>query len=579
MPFDSLPNLDALSPEASVVGLLTLAVAGVLLTRALKLPSILAYLGIGVFISATNIDLLPGDNDIRDIAEFGIAFLMFSIGLEFNIRSLSAMRQKVLGLGPAQIILTAAGTALVTWIGYNQDWRTGVAVGLAIAMSSTAIMAKLLTERFELHSRHGRRTMAVLLFQDLAVVPSLLIIPALALNQDNLGQALLSTLLLTSVALALMFWIGRKVVNGLFAVTARFHSSELFMLTVLWLVLALSFTTSAVGLSDAMGAFIGGILVSETLYRHEVEADIRPFRDILLGLFFVSIGMMLDLSYVFSHIAIITLGLALLLFGKALVILLVVKANRAPWPVAIRTAAQLAMAGEFGIVLLTLAFSHALIQDEIFQATLAVMLLSMFLAPFVINGAARLADQIEKGSSPEDPRGNFQTHTHQNYRHQFDQHVLICGFGRTGHLVAEFLTEERLAWVAIDINARRVHDAVHEYGQIIFGRAERPEVLSAAGLHTARLVVICFPDPAAVERMLSAIRRVRPDIRIVVRAPDDSYRIPLIKLGAAEVVPEVFESGLSLAEATLRQLGVSEEQTRAKTNALRNTRYGPAARI
>ncbi len=574
MPTLNLESLASLSPIASLVMLLTLAACGVLLTRVLALPSMLAYLCIGVVISATGIDLLPGDNDIREIAEFGIAFLMFSIGLEFSIARLRKMQQKVLGLGPAQLLITALGSMLVTWIGYDQGWRAGLAVGLAVAMSSTAIMAKLLTERFELHSRHGRRTMAVLLFQDLAVVPCLIIIPALALNPDNLLTALGTSILLSILTLILMFWIGRKLVNALFTLMSRFHSPELFMLTVLWLVFTLSYVTEHAGLSEAMGAFIGGILVSETLYRHEVEADIRPFRDILLGLFFVSIGMMLDLSYVFSHLPLIALGLLLLILGKGVIALLVVRFNRAPWSVAIKTAAQLAMAGEFGIVLLTLAFNNGLVGDEILQSTLAVMLLSMFLSPFIIGAASRLAESIDRHSVPEgsDALSHHMAPAAMHQAHP-DAHVVICGFGRTGHAVAEFLSAERIAWVAIDVNARRIEDSIHEYGHIIFGRAERPEVLSAAGLNSARLIVICFPDPDAVERMLIAIRRTRPDVKIVVRAPDDSFRLRLTQLGATEVVPEVFESGLSLAEETLRQLDIPVERSAATVKAIRAARY------
>lgn len=216
--FSSLAHyLPELSAEASIVALLALAVLSVLLMRALRLPSMLAYLLIGVFITATGIDLLPGDDDVSEIGEFGIAFLMFSIGLEFNVAKLLQMRHLVLGLGPAQMLLTALGTMLVTWFGYDQGWRPGLAVGLAVAMSSTAIMAKLLSERFELHSHHGKRTMAVLLFQDLAVVPCLIVIPALAMNPDNLGRVLGISLIVTVVTLLLMFWLGRKLVNQLLA--------------------------------------------------------------------------------------------------------------------------------------------------------------------------------------------------------------------------------------------------------------------------------------------------------------------------------------------------------------------------
>lgn len=568
-------EFSTLSYQAGLVSLLILAVIGVLLTRIFRLPSMLAYLLIGVLISVTGIDLLPGDDDMREIAEFGIAFLMFSIGLEFSIAKLIHMRSKVLGLGPAQMLLTAFGTMMVTWIGYDQGWRAGLAVGLAVAMSSTAIMAKLLTERFELHSRHGQRTMAVLLFQDLAVVPCLIIIPALALNPYDLPKVLVSSLILSTVTLFLMFWIGKRLVNRIFGLISRFHSPELFMLTVLMLVLGLSFITENAGLSGAMGAFIGGILVSETLYRHEVEADIRPFRDVLLGIFFVSIGMMLDLGYVFTHIPIIALGLFLLILGKGIVVMLAALANRTPQPIALKTASQLAIAGEFGIVLITLAFNNELISAEILQSTLTVMLLSMFLSPFIIGGVDRYADWLESTSPPPIDYGSVRHHTPDPLVHREtpNNHVLICGFGRTGHAVAEFLSAEDIAWAAIDVNPRRVEEATHEYGHVVYGRAERPEVLSAAALHTAILVVICFPDPASAERMLPAIRRVRPDIKIIVRAPDDTYRDHLKALGATEVIPEVFESSLSLAEETLRQLDVPLDRANEKIRALRAARY------
>lgn len=566
----SFSNLVENSIEASIVILLTMAVGSVLLMRVLRLPSMLAYLLIGVVIRFTEIDMFPGDGDIRHIAEFGIAFLMFSIGLEFNIARLVKMRRKVLRLGPAQMLVTAVATMIVTWVGYDQGWKAGLAVGIAIAMSSTAIMAKLLTERFELHSRHGRRTMAVLLFQDLAVVPCLLLIPALGRNSDNLVFALSGGIAIGVLTLLTMFWVGRKVVNGLFNLVSRFHSPELFMLTVLWLVFSLSYVTESAGLSAAMGAFIGGILVSETFYRHEVEADIRPFRDLLLGLFFVSIGFMLNVDYVFNNLPLIALGLTFLIIGKGLVAFLVVKINRAPLPVALRTAAQLAMAGEFGIVLLTLAFSHALITPDIFQSTLAIMLLSMFLAPFIIETAKRVAEWSE-GTDHVVPLHN--SIEKPNDTNVLERHVLICGFGRTGHMVAEFLSAEAIPWSAIDINPLRIHEAAHELGAIIYGRAERPEILNAAGLKSAYLIVICFPDPASVERMLTRIRKTRPDVAIIVRAPDDTYRERLLLLGATEVIPEVFESGLSLAEVTMRQLNIPMERTIAKVALLRQKRY------
>lgn len=342
-----MPDLSSvmLTPLSSVLLLLTLGVAFVALARALRLPSLLAYLSIGMLLGPHGLGLLVETEQTSDVAEFGVVFLMFSIGLEFSLSRLFSMRHLVFGLGGAQVLITLGGTVLVTLLVYGQDWRVGVAVGAACAMSSTAIVSKVLSERLELHSQAGRQTMAVLLFQDLAVVPLLILIPALGARSEHLGEALSIAMGQAALVLVAMVLVGQRLVGRWFNAIARMKSAELSMLNVLWIVVGLSFLTFHAGLSMALGAFIGGMLIAETLYRHQVEADIRPFRDVFLGLFFVTIGMLLDLPYVLRNLPAVLLALVLLILAKAGVVLVLGLIKRNSPEVALRTAFQLAQGG------------------------------------------------------------------------------------------------------------------------------------------------------------------------------------------------------------------------------------------
>ena len=381
----------------AVLLLLTSATGAVFLTRRFRLPSLLAYLVIGIALGPHGFKVLAELEEVGALAEFGVVFLMFSIGLEFSLARLRTMRTLVFGFGGAQVLLTACATTLVAMYGYGQRWEVGLVVGLAASMSSTAIVARILSERFELHSRSGRQTMGVLLFQDIAVVPCLILYPALARPSVDLGQSMLIAAAQTAVVLLILIGLGKRPMKMLLDTVAHRHSEELFVLTTLWIVLALGYATHAAGLSLALGAFIGGMLISETMYRHQVEADVRPFRDILLGLFFVSVGMMLDLVYVLTHFPLLLLAVFLLVTGKGLVVLLVAALSRSRLDVGLRTAAQLAQAGEFGLVLIQLGFSLKLIGQDVFQLTLSAMLVSMFVAPFLIEWAARFSGQIARG--------------------------------------------------------------------------------------------------------------------------------------------------------------------------------------
>ncbi len=547
--------------------LLSAAVGAVSVARRLRAPSMLAYLMVGIVLGPHGLNMLAESHTVDTFAEFGVVFLMFSIGLEFSLVSLNRMRKAVFGYGTAQMALTVLGTALVTRYGYEQGWRAGVAVGLAVAMSSTAIVAKMLSERFELHSRSGRQTMGVLLFQDLALVPCLLLFPALAQPDEDLVRPLLLAGVQAAVVLVILVVVGQKLMGRIYDSVANYKSEELFVLATLWIVVGLSYATGRAGLSLALGAFVGGMLISETVYRHQVESDIRPFRDILLGLFFVTVGMMLDLGYVLNNFDRLLLALGLLVAGKGVVVLLVVLAGRTPLDVALRTAGQLAQGGEFGLVLMEFARQLKLVEDDVFQVTMAAMLFSMFLAPSLIERVANLGKSMARGDRAH-RKPAIRAIAEESA--ELSDHVILCGFGHTGQRIAGFLAAEDIPYLALDLDPQRVQGAS---GRVAFGNADRAEVLRAAGIDKARAVVITYPDVRSALQVLRRVREHHPDIPVVVRSPDETDVGKLKAAGATEVVSDVLEGSLMMATETLTHLGVPIERAIGQVRAVRAERY------
>ena len=366
------------------------AVLGVVACRSLKLPPMLGYLAAGILIGPHAFALTQNSEGVRHLGEFGVVFLMFSIGLEFSLSKLRAMRQYVFGLGLMQVALTmVAGMAgallLARWLGgaWDMGWQTALALAGTLAMSSTAIVVKLMAERAELESEHGRRVLGILLFQDLAVVPLLVLIPALGSSPDRLLVALGLALLKATLLVGLLLSGGQRVMRWWLTQVARRKSDELFMLNLLLITLGLAWLTELAGLSLALGAFIAGVLVSETEYRHQVGTDIRPFHDVLLGLFFITVGMMLDWHILVERWALVLLLLAGPLLLKMAIILALSRAMGSTTGVGLRAGLYLAQAGEFGFVLLSLTQTHGLVQPALMNPILAAMVLSMLATPFL----------------------------------------------------------------------------------------------------------------------------------------------------------------------------------------------------
>ena len=564
-----------------VLALLTAAVFAVALAKVFRLPSMLAYLAIGIAVGPHALGWLQESEQTERLAEFGVVFLMFSIGLEFSLPRLISMRWQVFGLGGAQVAATTLATMAIAYFG-GIPWQGGLALGAIYAMSSTAIVGRLLAEKLDLHSASGRRTMSVLLFQDFMVVFMLILIPALT-DTSRLAAALGTALAQTLAVLLLVIVAGRPLIRRWFDFVVRRKSTELFMLNVLWITTALAFLTDWAGLSLTLGAFLGGMLISETMYRHQVEADIRPFRDVLLGLFFITIGALLDLAIVWQRIEWVALVLIGLVAGKGLLMLIVTRLSGADTAVAFRTAAQLAQAGEFGFVLLTLASVNGLLAPEVVQPSLAGMLLSMLAAPFVIERSRAIGEKLS--------RDDWLRHSaalQEVAAHAFgiQDHAIVCGYGRTGQSVARFLYKEKIPFIALDMDAHRVQQALTAGENVVFGNAERREVLLAAGIERARIVVVTSPDVPSALKVLGIVRSRRPDLPVVVRAADDAHLDELRRAGATEVVPEVMEGSLMLAAQTLTRLGVplrrvlrDVEEARARRYDLLRERYSEAPAV
>ncbi|MGB5082476.1 MAG: monovalent cation:proton antiporter-2 (CPA2) family protein [Burkholderiales bacterium] len=553
----------------SVLILLASGVLVVGLFRWLHLPPLLGYLLVGVAVGPFALAWIPDTDEGRHLAEFGVVFLMFSIGLEFSLPKLFQLRRAVFGLGGAQVMLTiAAVLALGAMAGAS--WRVALAVGGALAMSSTAIVLRIVADRVQLETPHGRDIVGVLLFQDLAVVPLLIVVPAIAEGSGDLAQQLVLALAKAAVVLLVLLFVGQRLMRGWFHVVARRRSHELFILNVLLITLGLSWLTQRAGLSLALGAFLAGMLIAETEYRHQVEEDIRPFRDVLLGLFFVAMGMRLDLGTVAAHLVVVLALTALLIAFKFGLVAALARAFGAGSGSALRTGLALAQGGEFGLVLIGQAQSGALLERDLFQLVVAAMLLSMLVAPFLIQASDRL---VLRWSSAEWMQQSLALHRVAVQSLATERHVVLCGYGRTGQRLAHLLEQEKIECVALDTDPERVRGAAAAGERVVFGDASRREMLVAAGIARASVLVITFSDTPLALRILHHARELNPALPVIVRTVDDADMDRLIAAGAAEVVPETFESSLMLASHALVLLGVPLKRVVRRIRDVREHRY------
>ena len=571
--------------ELTLVYLLA-AVLGVVVCRSLKLPPMLGYLAVGVVIGPNALALAENSQGVRYLGEFGVVFLMFVIGLEFNLAKLRAMRSHVFGLGLFQVALTMLAATLATLLlaslapkVWGMSWQTALALSGALAMSSTAIVVKLMVERLEMDSEHGKRVMGVLLFQDLAVVPLLVLIPALGAAGEELAGALALAAVKATLLIAVLLVGGQHVMRWWLTLVARRKSEELFVLNLLLITLALAWLTELAGLSLALGAFIAGMLISETEYKHQVETDIRPFHDVLLGLFFISIGMLLDWRLVLERWPLVLLLVTLPILFKAVLVTLLARGLGASWGISLRTGLYLAQAGEFGFVLLTLAQANALVPPALLNPILASMILSMLATPFIVMYSNRI---VMKLVASEWLQQSLQMTTIARKSINANKHVIICGYGRSGQNLARMLEGEGIPYMALDLDPDRVRQAAAAGDSVVFGDAARLQALMAAGLARASAVVVTFVEVQGALKVLAHTRSHAPQVPVIVRTRDDHDLEKLRAAGAAEVVPEAIEGSLMLASHALALVGIPmrrvirivQDQRDARYNLLRGYFHG-----
>lgn len=552
-----------------IILLLISSVVFLTLFRYLKLSATIAYFVVGILLGPSAAGFLHDSESVRHFVEFGIVFLMFSIGLEFSLPKLNSMRGILFGLGGAQVLITLATSLFISRL-FGLDFTMAFVVGSALTMSSTAIVSKLLIERLDLNSRHGKLSIGILLFQDIAVIPILILIPALSSQSIDINTIFISISLKVILLLSILFWLGKPVMNFWFGLVAKQKSRELFVLNVLMVTMFFAYLTELAGLSYALGAFLAGMLISETRYRYQVESDISSFRDILLGLFFISVGMMLNLNVFFDNFWVILSILFAYTLFKASLIALLTKAFKYELGVGIRTGVILGQAGEFSFVILALANEQNLIGGEILQIVLSVCLLSMITASFLIPYNGKIARFLSRSYTKNSQKNIDKI---DEVGHNLSDHVILCGYGRSGQFLGRFLKEENISFIAIDMDLNRVNDAASAGEKVMYGDASRRVVLNAAGISTCKAVIITYADDRASSKVLSVIRESYLELPIIVRTTDETSIERLQEEGASEVVPEVLEGSLMLGSHALIMLGIPLGRVVKKIRAFRSERY------
>ncbi len=550
-----MPN--TLLTESLVV---IIAAAGAIgLVRRVGFPPILGYLLAGLAIGPHGLAVLAPSEGTAFLSELGVVLLMFMVGLEFSLPKMIAARATVFGAGACQVALTTLGVALAARL-LGAGWLAAVVMGGVVAMSSTAITLKQLSDDGELGSQHGRLAVGILLFQDLAALPFLVLVGTS--GEDFSAVTLSGQLLAAALAFVLIAVVGQRVFRAALAWAAQGRSPELFLLCSLALALGTAFAAHAAGLSAPIGAFLAGMAVGESDFRHQIEDDVRPFRDILVGLFFITIGMQIDPS-VLAAAPLAVLGwIGVFLAGKAALATLAAVVLRWPVQVALRVGVILAHGGEFGLLLLTQAMTAGMIEPSPGQAMLVALALTMGLAPILIQRSAAIANLVGIAAMPDEeaapPPG-----------HALEDHVVLCGCGRVGRLVALVLEAAKVPYIAIESDLSRFREAKRAGHHAVFGDASRARTLHRVGAQRARLLAVTFDERRVVERLLHHARHDNAGIVAIVSAGDDRALATIAETGANVVFPENLAAGLALADQILLLSGLSQEQAASIVTEIR----------
>ena len=553
---------------ADIVILMTLAVALVATFRRIRLPAILAYLVVGIIVGPSVTALFTNADDMHLLAEIGIVFLLFSLGLEFSLPRLLAMRNLVFGVGLGQVLLTSACFSAIAFI-YSAELPAAIIIGGMLALSSTAIVIKQITELGIINQQRSQLAISILLFQDIAVVPLLIAVPLMGSDSDaNLSVALGLALVKGVVVVALLLSIGKWLLPWLFREVARTRTDELFVLTTILVVLLAAGLTYVFGLSMALGAFLAGMMLGESQYKYQLEADIRPFRDILMGLFFITVGMQLDLSVMLDHLSLVIGGVTGIMIIKVIMVRAAAWLARCESQQAWSAGIKLCQIGEFSFVIAALAARHNVITQEQSSVLVSMGIISMAVTPFLVSRswyfASKIAPARQLNQVADTPCVASQPQA---------GHVVIAGFGRVGQSVARMLKMEGLEFVVVDVDPIRVHESRSAGEPVIFGDASHKDILQSAGVASAKLLLISFDRPDVAAVVINAARQLQPELQVMVRTKRDYELEGLYAAGASQVVPELQEGSLMLISQVLHYSGVPMSRILKRVTQERKGRY------
>ena len=536
---------------AQILILLAVAVAVVLAFQRLHIPTSLGYLLVGLILGPHTVGPTINVPEFKTLAEFGVVFLLFTIGLNYSLPQLHALRHQVLGLGTAQVALTTAVIALLLWLA-GLPAAASIVIGAVFAQSSSTIIGSQLAEQGEENSPHGRLGMAMSVFQDVTAVPFIVVIPVLGMtaSADVVATALGWALAKAVLAFALVFFAGRWLLRPLFRLVAERRSAEVFTLAVLLVALLAAWTTNTLGLSLAFGAFLAGMMLGETEFRHQVESTVRPFRDVLLGLFFVGIGMLIDPASIprVWHWAL--LGAALLLLSKTLLVAAMVRRSGISTLTAWRTGLLLSVGGEFGLALLAIALDATVIDASLGQIVLTSVLFSMIAGALLIRFNHAIAQRLV--GSP----GADQGEAPATALDAADSPVLIGGYGRVGHTIAVLLQTRGIRCIAFDLDPKRVAQGRLDGHEVLYGDVSDPELLTTIHVERAALVVLTIDDVGGALRTVSFIRHFGPHVPVIARAKDLDASSQLLAAGATHAYPEAIEASLRLGATAMKMLHI-----------------------
>lgn len=567
--FEVSDSTHAASYLPNVVVLLFAAVFIVFIFKRLHLSPVLGYLVAGAAIGEHGLGYMQSI-DVKVLAEFGVVFLLFAIGIELTLERLMAMRTHVFGFGTLQTCVTGS---LIGVIAYQFDIvspEAAIVIGGAFALSSTAIVMSVISDNGRKSSQVGRLSIAVLILQDFAVVPLLILVPLLADQTENIGMVLTTTMLKALVGMVLIFFVGRLVMRPFFNMIVATKNDDLFIATVLLIVLGASFATESLGLSLALGAFIAGLLVAETQYHHQVEEAILPFKGLLMALFFISVGMTVDLNIVLHNIIpIVSLSIALIAIKTSIIISLC-WLFRFSKGASIQAGLLLSQGSEFAFIMITMANTIGIMADELSQVLLLVVTTTMALTPMLSQLGIKIADKFDNDDVSPQQASDEMT--------DLERHILICGYGRVGKMVARLFSEHKLNFLAVDINSHLVRENRKEGMPVYRGDASRPQTLKYLGLERAVAVIITIENSVSSVKIIKSIR-AKTDVPIIVRVEDFKNAKKFKEAGATHIVPETYETGLQLGGKLLRSIGISEYEISLIKNRFRAGDYAWAKDI